>query len=112
MPANATSRARLEDELAAHGVRLRYSATVDDWDTAIQLVELGVGRSIVPALWVHDLATRPGLRALALDELRPVTFGWAARRWEALPPYAHTFVTLVDQELARLEPEARAELLV
>lgn len=111
MPPHATSRTQLEAELAGHGIRLRYSATVDDWDTAIQLVELGVGRSIVPALWVHDLATRPGLRALALEELSPVTFGWAARRWEALPPFAHSFVELVDQELGRLEPAARAELL-
>jgi DNA-binding transcriptional LysR family regulator len=111
MPTHATSRAQLENELAAHGVRLRFSATVDDWDTAVQLVELGVGQSIVPALWVHDLAARPGLRALTLDGLHPVTFGWAARRWEALPPYAHTFVMLVDQEFGRLEPAAQAELL-
>src|SRR5262245_31026997 len=56
MPAGTTSRAQLESELAARGVRLRFSTTVDDWDTAVQLVELGVGESIVPALWVHDLA--------------------------------------------------------
>jgi len=40
-----------------------------------------------------------------------VTFGWAARRWVALPPYVSTFVDLVDQGLARLEPAARAEIL-
>lgn len=111
MPTHATSRAQLDDDLTDHGVRLRYSATVDDWDTAVQLVELGVGQSIVPALWVHDLAARPGLRALTLDELLPVTFGWATRRWEALPLYARAFVALVDEGFGRLEPAARAELL-
>jgi DNA-binding transcriptional LysR family regulator len=111
MPAGTTSRAQLEAELAAHGVRLRFGATVDDWDTAVQLVELGVGEAIVPALWVHDLAARPGLRAHTLPGLRPLTFGWSARRWDALPPYAEAFVTLVDDQLAHLDPAAQAEPL-
>jgi DNA-binding transcriptional LysR family regulator len=111
MPAGTTSRAQLESELAALGVRLRFSTTVDDWDTAVQLVELGVGESIVPALWVHDLAARPGLRAHTLPGLRPLTFGWSARRWDALPPYAEAFVALVDDQLAHLDPAAQAEPL-
>jgi DNA-binding transcriptional LysR family regulator len=111
MPARARSRAQLEDQLAGHGVHLELSATVDDWDTAVRLVELGVGPSIVPALWVHDLATRDTLRARPVDGLDPVTFGWVARRWEALPPYARTFVQLVDDGFRHLEPAARAELL-
>jgi DNA-binding transcriptional LysR family regulator len=111
MPAGTTSRAQLEAELAARGVRLRFSTTVDDWDTAVQLVELGVGESIVPALWVHDLAVRPGLRAHTLPGLRPLTFGWSARRWDALPPFAEAFVALVDDQLAHLDPAAQAEPL-
>jgi len=111
MPSHTTSRRQLESELAAHGVRIRFSATVDEWDTAVQLVELGVGPSIVPAMWIHDLADRPGLRALTIEGLRPLTFGWAARRWEALPPYATSFVDLVGDELARLAPAAQVELL-
>jgi DNA-binding transcriptional LysR family regulator len=112
MPAHTTSRRRLEDELAVHGVRLRFSATVDEWDTAVKLVELGVGQSIVPALWVHDLAARRHLRALTIDGLPPLTFGWAARRWQALPPYAVAFADLVDHEIARLAPASHAELLL
>ncbi|HET6952177.1 MAG TPA: LysR family transcriptional regulator [Acidimicrobiales bacterium] len=111
MPGHTTSRMELEDELAARGVRLRYSTTVDDWDTAVQLVELGVGESIVPALWVHDLVARPRLRAIGIEGIRPLTFGWAARRWDALPPFADAFVTLVDEGFARLDPAAQAELL-
>lgn len=111
MPVRATSRRQLEHELAAHGVRLDVSATVDDWDTAIRLVELGVGESIVPALWVHDLETRPGVRAVPVTGLAPVTFGWVARRWDALPPFAQAFVGLVDGGFGRLEAAARAEVL-
>ena len=40
-----------------------------------------------------------------------MTFGWATRRWEALPPYARAFVALVDEGFGRLEPAAQAELL-
>lgn len=112
MPAHATSRGQLEDDLTTHGVRIHVSATVDDWDTAIQLVELGVGRSIVPALWVHDLAARPGLRALPITGLPPLTFGWVARRWDALPSYAQAFVALVNEGFTRLEPAAHAEILL
>jgi DNA-binding transcriptional LysR family regulator len=112
MPVQATSRRQLESDLATQGVRLHVGATVDDWDTAIRLVELGVGRAIVPALWVHDLADRPGLRALPIKRLRPLTFGWVARHWEALPPYAQTFVALVNEGFTRLEPAAQAEVLL
>ena len=111
MPAHATSRSQLERDLATHGVRLHVGATVDDWDTAIQLVELGVGSSVVPALWVHDLATRPALCALPITDLPPLTFGWIARRWEALPAYATDFVALVDDGLTRLEPAAQTRML-
>jgi DNA-binding transcriptional LysR family regulator len=111
MPADATSRGELEGGLAGHGVRLQVSTTVDEWDTAVRLVELGVGRSVVPALWVHDLAARPALRALPVAGLPPLTFGWVARRWDALPRYARDFVALVDDGLARLEPAARADML-
>jgi DNA-binding transcriptional LysR family regulator len=111
MPAHATSRGELESTLVRHGVRLHISTTVDDWDTAIQLVALGVGRSVVPALWIHDLADRPELRALPITGLPPLTFGWVARRWDALPRYAKDFVALVDDGFTRLEPAALAEVL-
>ena len=111
MPARATSRAQLEGQLAAQGIRLELSATVDDWDTAIGLVELGVGPSIVPALWVHDLASRPRVRALPVEGLEPITFGWVARRWEAMPSYVRSFVQLVNDSFRELEPAAHAEVL-
>jgi len=111
MPAGATSRGELEAGLGEHGVRLHLGTTVDDWDTAVRLVELGVGRSVVPALWVHDLAARPALAAVPVAGLPPLTFGWVARRWDALPGYARDFVALVDGALAALEPAARAEML-
>lgn len=111
VPAHSTSRGQLDEQLAARGVRLDYTAIVDDPDTAIMLAELGVGQTIVPALWVHDLERHDTLRARLVDGLDPMTFGWAARRWDALPPSAHTFVGLVAEGLGRLEPAARVDLV-
>ena len=111
MPAHSTSRGQLDDQLAARGVRLDYAAFVDEPDTAVMLAELGVGQTILPALWAHDLESHDRLRARPVDGLDPVTFGWAARRWEALPPSAHTFVGLVAEGLGRLEPAARVDLV-
>jgi DNA-binding transcriptional LysR family regulator len=111
MPAPATSRAQLEDQLADHGMRPTYAVTVDDWDTAVQLVALGVGQAIIPAVWVHDLPERGPLRAVPIAGLEPVTIGWAARRWAALPDHAHAFVWLVGAAFADLEATARVELV-
>jgi DNA-binding transcriptional LysR family regulator len=111
MPAAATSRQQLDDQLAAHHVRLAYAATVGDWDTAVQLVALGVGRAVVPGLWVHNLDGDGPLRALPLQGLEPVTIGWAARRWSALPDHAHAFVRLVGEGFAELGETARSELV-
>jgi DNA-binding transcriptional LysR family regulator len=111
VPAHSASRRQLDEQLAARGVRLDYSAIVDDPDTAVMLAELGVGQTILPALWAHDLERHGTLRARPVDGLDPVTFGWAARRWDALPPSAHTFVGLVAEGLGRLEPAARVDLV-
>jgi hypothetical protein len=40
-----------------------------------------------------------------------VTFGWVARRWEALPPHARAFAALVDAGFRAMEPAARVEVL-
>jgi len=103
MPAGSRSRRQLEDQLADHGVHLDPVATVDEWDTAVRLVEVGLGHAIVPALWVHDLAEHRGLRAVPVVGVDPVTFGWVARRWDALNPVALAFVAETQRQLARLE---------
>jgi DNA-binding transcriptional LysR family regulator len=111
MPPSTTSRSQLTDQLSSHGVRLRFAATVDDWDTAVLLAEVGVGHALVPAMWIHDLDRHRRLRALPIEDLAPVTFGWAARRWDALPESARRFASMVDDGIAQLGPEARVEVL-
>ncbi len=111
MPAHATSRSQLDQQLAGHGVQLQFAATVDDWDTAIHLVELGVGHAIVPALWIHDLQRHRRLDALPIHGLEPVTFGWAARTWDVVPDYAKTFASMVNDGIAALGPAARVEVI-
>jgi DNA-binding transcriptional LysR family regulator len=111
MPGQTTSRSQLEQQLAGHGVQLQFAATVDDWDTALHLVELGVGQAIVPALWIHDLERHRRLQALPIEGLTPVTFGWAARRWGALPDFAKAFTAMVNDGIAALGPAARVQLV-
>lgn len=111
MPGSTSSRSQLADQLSAHGVRPPIAATVDDWDTAVLLAEIGVGHALVPAMWIHDLDRHRRLRALPIEGLAPVTFGWAARRWAILPPSAHAFVAAVNGGIANLGTEARIELL-
>jgi DNA-binding transcriptional LysR family regulator len=102
MPAGSRSRQHLHARLAELGVLLDPVATVDDWDTAVRLVEVGLGHALVPALWVHDVADHRGLRAIPVRDVDPVTFGWIARRWDALNPVALAFVAETHRQLHRL----------
>ncbi|WP_344598278.1 LysR family transcriptional regulator [Actinomadura vinacea] len=101
LPEHATSRVQLEGQLQRHGVRLMPTASVADWDTALLLAELGLGRAILPALpgWTYG----PGsiVRLIPIPELSPLSAGWAARRWTDLSPLAIEFAETV---LAHLRP--------
>ncbi|MFD7278856.1 LysR family transcriptional regulator [Streptomyces sp. NPDC059862] len=98
LPPNSTSAAHLDAACAELGVRFGYDTSVADWDTALLLAELGLGRAVVPAL--------PGLRAggnggdlrlVPLPALRPLTVGWAVRHWDALTPPARAFADTVAE---------------
>ncbi|MFE6287917.1 LysR family transcriptional regulator [Streptomyces sp. NPDC057877] len=96
LPPNSTSAAHLEAACADLGVRFSYDTSVADWDTALLLAELGLGRAVVPAL--PDLPLTDGrgdLRLLPLPDLRPLTVGWAVRRWDTLTPPARAFADTV-----------------
>ncbi|CAL9522871.1 LysR family transcriptional regulator [Streptomyces sp. enrichment culture] len=107
LPPNSTSAAHLDAACAELGVRFAFDTGVADWDTALLLAELGLGRAVVPA--------RPGLpaggetgggrlRLLPLPELRPLRVGWAVRRWDALPPAARAFADTVASSFERRDP--------
>ncbi|MES5824376.1 LysR family transcriptional regulator [Streptomyces sp. RG80] len=95
LPPNSASAAQLDASCAELGVRLGYDTNVADWDTALLLAELGVGRAVVPEL--SGLAATGGLRLIPLPELRPLPVGWAVRRWEALSPPARAFADTVER---------------
>lgn len=48
LPQNSTSGARLDAAFAELGVRSSSDTSVADWDTALQLAELGHGHAVVP----------------------------------------------------------------
>ncbi|MCW8379551.1 LysR family transcriptional regulator [Streptomyces justiciae] len=96
LPPNSASAAQLESSCVELGVELTHDTNVADWDTALLLAELGVGRAVVPEL--SGLAATGGdLRLIPVPELRPLPVGWAVRRWEALSPPARAFADTVER---------------
>jgi DNA-binding transcriptional LysR family regulator len=108
LPATSASRHQLETHLADEGVTLVEAAIAGDWDTAILLVELGLGHAIVPAIHADHLADRRTLTSIAVLGLAPVVFGWAARRWSSLSPVALEFAAGVNRNIARWDIDEEA----
>jgi DNA-binding transcriptional LysR family regulator len=94
-PGNSASRQRLEEDFNRLGISPPAPIGVADWDTALLLVELGIGHAILPAL--PGLAAPPGspIRTVPIPALNPLTVGWAARQWNVLSPLATEFAELV-----------------
>ncbi|ANP48768.1 DNA-binding transcriptional LysR family regulator [Streptomyces griseochromogenes] len=101
LPPNSTSAAHLDGACAELGVRFGYDTSVADWDTALMLAELGVGRAVVPAVPGLPVPGDGELRLVPLPGLRPLPVGWAVRRWDALSPPARAFAdTVVERRAA------------
>jgi len=94
-PENSASRQRLEENFVRLGVSPPAPVGVADWDTAILLVELGVGQAILPALPRLVIPAGSPLRTVPIPALNPLAVGWAARQWNALSPLATEFADLV-----------------
>ena len=71
---------------------------VADWDTAVLLVELGIGHAVLPALPRLAVPADSPVRAIPVPALGPLTVGWAVRRWDGLSPLATEFAELVAAE--------------
>jgi DNA-binding transcriptional LysR family regulator len=95
LPPNSASAAHLDAACAELGVRFAYDTSVADWDTALLLAELGVGRAVVPVLPGLAETGSGELRLIPLPDLRPLPVGWAVRRWDALSPPARAFADTV-----------------
>ncbi|MGW1806363.1 LysR family transcriptional regulator [Streptomyces sp. NPDC002078] len=97
LPPNSTSAVHLDAACAELGVRFTYDTSVADWDTALLLAELGVGRAVVPAVPGLPVPGAGELRLLPLPGLRPLPVGWAVRRWDSLSPPARAFAHTVAE---------------
>ncbi|MEV5316140.1 LysR family transcriptional regulator [Streptomyces sp. NPDC052687] len=105
LPPNSTSAAHLDAACAALGVRFGYDTSVADWDTALLLAELGLGRALVPALPGARGTGASGLRLVPVPALRPLAVGWAVRHWDALTPQARTFADTVAARCGTTAPQ-------
>jgi DNA-binding transcriptional LysR family regulator len=94
-PENSASRQRLEEDFTRLGISPPAPVGVADWDSALLLVELGIGTAILPAL--PRLAVPPDspICTVPIPALSPLTVGWAVREWNALSPLAAEFAELV-----------------
>jgi DNA-binding transcriptional LysR family regulator len=94
-PDNAASRHRLEEDFARLGAAPPAPVGMADWDTAILLVELGIGHAILPALPRLVIPSGSPLRTVPIPALTPLAVGWAVRQWNVLSPLATEFAELV-----------------
>lgn len=93
-----TSRDQLSSALQRQGVSLSIVMTVCDWDTAIHLVELGLGSAIVPSWHAHASTSSASVVAIPIAGLAPIQVGWALRSsYEALKP-ARAFMQLLRRD--------------
>ncbi|MFI9306968.1 LysR family transcriptional regulator [Streptomyces triculaminicus] len=95
LPRNSTSGARLDAAFAELGIRTSSDTSVADWDTALLLAELGLGRAVIPAMPGRQVPGDGPLRLVPLPDLPPLPVGWAVRRWDALTPLARAFADTV-----------------
>lgn len=93
---SSTSQNQLTRLLLDKGVQCQTITTVDDWDTAIQFVEMGLGYAITPQRHAENLRGQHRVASIPIVDLPPVAFGWASRRWKSLPKIAVDFVTLFE----------------
>lgn len=96
----AVSQGQLESVLA--GLDLDTTASVDDWDTAIHLVELGLGYALVPMAHGYAATQTSDVSIASVDDLPRVSFGWALRRRSTLSPSARDFIEVLAAALRRI----------
>ena len=96
-PASVSGR-ELNRQLRRAHIAPAIETTVDDWDTAIALVGLGLGVAIVPAL--HAVALQPSYRfaMTSITGLTPLRFGWAAIDPRLLPASAREFARIFQHD--------------
>ncbi|MEX2981191.1 LysR substrate-binding domain-containing protein [Streptomyces sp. C36] len=108
LPRNSTSGARLDVAFAELGIQTDSDTSVADWDTALLLAELGLGRAVIPALPGRQVPGEGPLRLVPLPDLPPLPVGWAVRRWDALTPLARAFADTVARHCVSTSPRQRA----
>lgn len=106
-----TSRSQLSRSLSRHGVTLETTMTVYDWDTAIHLVELGLGSTIVPSWHAHAATTCAPVAAVPITGLAPIRVGWAFRESYELRKPARELMRLLKEDLAARTPQPGARVL-
>ncbi|GAA6153893.1 LysR family transcriptional regulator [Pseudoteredinibacter isoporae] len=94
---SSTSQSQLTQQLQSKGVYCQTITTVDDWDTAIQFVEMGLGHTISPERHAQNLKKQHAVAYIPISDLPPIVFGWASRRWKSLPKIAEDFVELFEE---------------
>jgi DNA-binding transcriptional LysR family regulator len=97
LPRYTSSYALVDGVFRASGVPLRPTATVDDFDTAVLFVQLGLGHAIVPAIHARNLLNGSDARAVAIAGFPRISLGWAALRSAVLTPLAREFVRLFSE---------------
>lgn len=96
LKSSSTAQNQLQQQLLKLGLDCQTTTTVDDWDTAIQFVDMGLGYAITPLRHAENLQQQYAINFVKINRLQPVRFGWASRRWKSLTTIATDFVELFE----------------
>jgi DNA-binding transcriptional LysR family regulator len=105
----SVSGRQLDHQLSEAGVVLPTETRVDDWDTAVALVELQLGHALVPDLHATDLRS-DRVSLTPITDLEPLRFGWATPDHRLLPGPATQFVHLFPATVS-LKARGRTRML-
>jgi DNA-binding transcriptional LysR family regulator len=92
---STTHHGAIEQAALDRGVQLTPEVVFDDFDTAKIFVELDLGQAIVPAVHAYNFQKTGAVKGILIEDLPPISIGWAFRRWQHLPAVAYDFVELM-----------------
>ena len=99
-PTSATHRI-VGRALLREGLELQSHMTIEDPALAILMVELGRGRTFIPALQAPAVERSGLVKALVVQALPPLQLVWAALAFDALPDAATDFLSLFEERNKR-----------
>lgn len=96
----SSTYAFVQSQLDRLNLSFSITDTVATAESAILMVELGLGETLLPAMHLPQVRRNKMLRAIPIQSLDPVPLAWAAMHFDSLPTIATTFMAMVSKRLS------------